>query len=137
MKRTIKLNEDKFHNFIKTIVGSLIKEEYGKYPNGQLDLFFKQDEVDTYRKQLNRKWKSVIRKCEEACLWAHKDIEETPNQIIITSYPFSKTSASKKEFIESIMRYAPKKDMVSFKAENYTLHGVPRTQIVKIIIDKA
>lgn len=64
MKRTIKLNEDKFHNFIKTIVGSLIKEGYGKYPNGQLDLFFKQDEVDTYRKQLNRKWKSVIRKCQ-------------------------------------------------------------------------
>ena len=114
MKKIIRLTENDLHCIVKNSVRNIIKEIGGVYPDGQIDMFFNQDDVDTYRTDLDDKMLQGLITAEKSCGWGHSEKNEMGRYTVYTCYPKSGMHKSRNEFINMILKLSPRKDLVHF-----------------------
>jgi len=90
-------------------------EANGVFPDGQVDLFMNQDEVDEFRANGNKKLEEILREVERESGWAHdsdRDVDKG-DRILHRCYPmgyfYSHKPIYRHKFIEALMDRIPKK----------------------------
>lgn len=87
----------------------------GVYPDGQMDMFFDQDGVDEYRSSANGRAIDALKMAEEKCGWAHSATKEMGAYTEYVCYPKNDTLSKDREtFMDTIKKYAPIKDNITF-----------------------
>ena len=114
MAKIIRLTENDLHRIVGKSVRRIIKEIGGVYPDGQMDMFLDQDGVDEYRSQSNNGMIQGLLKAEKMCGWGHSAVKDMGNYTVYTCYPKNGMHKSRKEFMNAIINFSPRKNSVQF-----------------------
>lgn len=132
MKNIIRLTEHDLHNIIENSVKRIITEIGGTYQDGQMDLFFNQDEVDDYRNTANGSMVKGLIKAEKECGWAHSSSKDMGKYTEYMCYPKNGNSKSRNEFVDAIEKYSPIKDKISFSIDKNGGYDFFKVKIVNM-----
>ena len=92
----------------------LLSENGGIHPDGQIDLFYNQDEVDKFHKQSNEKMFKALIDAEHECGYGHNVVKQHNAFKEYICFPII-YNADRKWFIETLKDYVPSSNNLKVK----------------------
>lgn len=132
MKRVIRLTESELHGIIRNAAMRVINEGGGVYRDGQMDLFFGQDELDDFSKLHTENASSAIEKTNKECGWRTIYDRDCGNYIEVEAGPNGRYVKNTKEYTMALMKRVPNSRNVTVRKTRPDEFSSVRIKIKKI-----